>query len=161
MSFWDTIRIGASGLQAQQLRLDLISNNIANAQTTRTAAGGPYRRQDVVFTTGQVNLQLPALPFPGSISQVSLKLPALPAQAGASTASGVQVAGIVEDSTPGQQVYDPGNPDADAQGYVTYPNVDLVTEMTDMLSATRSYQANLAAIDAARTLALKALDIAR
>jgi len=148
VSFWNSLKIGASGLAAQRLRLDVISNNIANANTTRTAQGGPYQRQDVVFTSGARSF-----------------LPALAAARGGQAAdpqllsSGVQVAKIVTDTTPGAQVYDPHNPDANAQGYVTYPNVDLATEMTNMVSATRSYEANLASIQAAKNMALKALDI--
>jgi flagellar basal-body rod protein FlgC len=148
MSFWQSLRIGASGLVAQRLRLDIIANNIANAQTTRTKEGGPYKRQDVVFTP-QVNDSF----TPSFIAQ-STGLPQ-------GSDGGVRVAAIVTDQTPGQQVYDPTNPDADAKGYVTYPNVDPVVEMTNMLSATRSYEANLAVVDAAKNMALKALDIGR
>ncbi len=149
MSFWDTIRIGASGLLAQQTRLDVISNNIANAQTTRTADGGPYQRQDVVFSANNGSSQsfLPAF---------------VAAQRGDTTGAvqgGVRVDQIVTDTTPGEQVYDPTNPDASTDGYVTYPNVNPVVEMTNMLSATRSYEANLSVVEAARDMALKALDI--
>ena len=154
MSFWDSLKIGSSALSAQRLRLDLISNNIANAETTRTAAGGPYKRQDVVFTTqGQQNSFLPALV---AANQQQEGIPASQANLG-----GVQVAQIVTDQTPGQRVYDPTHPDADANGYVTYPNVDLVVEMTNMMSATRSYEANLAMINASKDMALKALDIGK
>ena len=148
MSFWQSLRIGASGLVAQRLRLDVIANNIANAQTTRTKEGGPYKRQDVVFTP-QVNDS-----FTPSFIARSTGLPQ-------GSDGGVRVAAIVTDQTPGQQVFDPANPDADKNGYVTYPNVDPVVEMTNMLSATRSYEASLAMVDAAKTLALKALDIGK
>ncbi|MCL4559617.1 MAG: flagellar basal body rod protein FlgC [Chloroflexi bacterium] len=151
MSFWNSMRISASGLTAQRLRLDLISNNIANAQTTRTAAGGPYQRQDVVFTPqGQTPFNLPfKTASTGLISRA------------AAPTGGVQVAQIVTDTTPGSRVYDPTNPDADQDGYVTLPNVNLVVEMTNMLSATRSYEANLTVIEASKRMALKALDIGR
>ena len=149
MSFWSSLQISASGLSAQRLRLDIISNNIANAQTTRTAAGGAYKRQDVVFMP-----QGGQSPIQGAIAS---RIPGLqPAPNG-----GVQVAQIITDQTPGQQVYDPTNPDANAQGYVTMPNVDLVTEMTNMLSATRSYEANLTVVEASKQMALKALEIGR
>jgi len=148
MSFWQALRIGASGLVAQRLRLDVIANNIANAQTTRTKEGGPYKRQDVVFTPQTNDSTVPAF-----IAQRT----GLPQGAD----GGVRVAAIVTDNTPGQQVYDPSNPDADKNGYVTYPNVDPVVEMTNMLSATRSYEANLATVDAAKQMALKALDIGK
>ncbi len=148
MSFWQSLRIGASGLVAQRLRLDVIANNIANAQTTRTKEGGAYKRQDVVFTPQSNDNFTPAF-----IAR-STGLPQ-------GSDGGVRVAAIVTDQTPGQQVYDPANPDADSKGYVTYPNVDPVVEMTNMLSATRSYEANLAVVDAAKQMALKALDIGR
>ncbi len=153
MSFWDSLRIGSSALSAQRLRLDLISNNIANAETTRTSAGGPYKRQDVVFSTQGQNSFLPALVV---ANQQKDGLPASQA-----SLDGVKVAQIITDQTAGQRVYDPTHPDADANGYVTYPNVDLVVEMTNMMSATRSYEANLAMIDASKRMALKALDIGK
>jgi flagellar basal-body rod protein FlgC len=148
MSFLNSIRISASGLLAQRMRLDVISNNIANAQTTRTAAGGPYQRQDVVFTADEQNKQLPDF---------------IAARHGESqgNAGGVRVAEIITDTSEGARVYDPTHPDADVQGFVTYPNVNPVVEMTNMLSATRSYEANLSVIDAAKRMALKALDIGK
>jgi flagellar basal-body rod protein FlgC len=151
MSVWDSLKIGASALTAQRLRLDVIANNIANAETTRTAAGGAYQRQDVVFTPQGQNRFLPAL------------VQALRGQDNAPTlaAGGVQVAEITTDPAPGPRVYDPTHPDADADGYVTYPNVNIVAEMTNMLSATRSYEASLTALDAVKRMALKALDIGR
>ena len=148
MSFWQSLRIGASGLMAQRLRLDVIANNIANAQTTRTAAGGAYQRQDVVFTPQTANQFVPAFIAKQTGTQQEVN-------------GGVRVAEIVTDKTPGQQVYDPTHPDADAQGYVTYPNVNPVVEMTNMLSATRSYEANLAVVDAIKQMAIKAIDIGR
>ena len=139
-------------MAAQRLRLDTISNNIANAETTRTDAGGPYKRKDVVFTPeGPANTFLPALV-------------AANRKTGLDTAAdirGVRVAQITEDQTEGPKVYDPSHPDADKDGYVQYPNVNLVVEMTNMLSATRSYEANLSVIEMAKTTALKALDIGR
>jgi flagellar basal-body rod protein FlgC len=153
MSFWDSLRIGSSALSAQRLRLDLISNNIANAETTRTASGGPYKRQDVIFTTQGQNSFLPALVVANQQKNGTA--------ANQASLDGVQVAQITTDQNPGQRVYDPTHPDADANGYVTYPNVDLVVEMTNMMSATRSYEANLSMIDAAKRMALKALDIGK
>ena len=151
MSFWDSLKIGSSALTAQRLRLDVIANNIANAETTRTAGGGPYQRQDVVFTPQGQSAFLPAL----------VAARRNPAQSPALGVGGVQVAKIVTDSSAGPRLYDPAHPDADADGYVTYPNVNLVTEMTNMLSATRSYEAALATIEAVKRMALKALDIGR
>jgi len=151
MSFWSTLRIGASALTAQRLRLDVIANNIANAETTRTEDGGPYQRQDVVFQAKNSETSFPS--FLASRSGISTYM-----QQGE---GGVEVASIIEDDAPGERVYDPTHPDADEEGYVTYPNVNIVVEMTNMLSATRSYEASLAALDSAKTMALKALEIGR
>jgi flagellar basal-body rod protein FlgC len=153
MSFWDSLRIGSSALSAQRLRLDLISNNIANAETTRTDAGGAYKRQDVVFSTQGQKSFLPALVL-ANRKQTDV-------MAEQANLGGVQVASIITDQDPGQRVYDPTHPDADKDGYVTFPNVNLVVEMTNMMSATRSYEANLSMIDAAKRMALRALDIGR
>ncbi len=148
MSFWQALRIGSSGLTAQRLRLDLISNNIANAQTTRTENGGPYQRQDVIFMPDGGNTSVPAA--------VAARRNDLGSQQG-----GVRVAQITADTEAGPRVYDPTHPDADADGYVNYPNVDIVVEMTNMLSATRSYEANLASVEAIKRMALKALEIGK
>ncbi len=153
MDIFHSLRIAASGLTSQRLRLDVISNNIANANTTRTEEGGAYKRESVVF--GPREEQAPFhLPIPAFVaarrgSEVTPQM------------SGVQVSKIVQDDTPGQRVYQPDNPDADADGYVTYPNVNIATEMTDMLSATRSYEANVTVINAIKSMALRALDIGR
>jgi flagellar basal-body rod protein FlgC len=148
MSFWKTLQIGASGLYAQRLRLDTISNNVANAETTHTETGEPFQRKDVVFSAQN------RMPFHANLMLAKKNLG--PADL---NLKGVQVAKVVTDTTPGNRVYDPTHEDADAEGYVTYPNVNLVVEMTNMLSATRSYEANLAMIDAARTMAQRALQI--
>jgi flagellar basal-body rod protein FlgC len=148
MSYLDSIRIGASGLSAQQLRLDVISNNIANAETTRTAEGGPYKRQDVIFSPEGNKSFLPQFIAlrNGQTNTVN---------------GGVAVHSIITSQEEGSRVYDPTHPDADEEGYVLYPNVDPVVEMTNMLSATRSYEANLTLIEAAKRMALRALDIGR
>lgn len=152
MSIWNIMRIGASALNAQRLRLDVIANNIANVETTHTEKGGPYRRQDVVFTPqGQVN---PGPQFAAAARAEGLA--ATPLKMG-----GVAVSKIVTDDEPGLRVYDPTHPDADEEGYVEYPNVNLVVEMTNMLSASRSYEASLSVIEAARQMALQALNIGR
>jgi flagellar basal-body rod protein FlgC len=148
MSFWQSLRIGASGLTAQRLRLDVISNNIANAQTTRTKEGGAYQRQDVVF--------MPQNPQPSLPSFIAARHGNTDAVNG-----GVTVSQVVTDTEAGARVYDPTHPDADAEGFVTYPNVNPVVEMTNMLSATRSYEASLAVVEAVKRMALRALDIGR
>ncbi len=151
MSFWDVMKTSASGLSAQRLRLDVISNNIANAETTRTEDGGPYQRQDVVFTAQEEKSFLPQFLRARQTGENNLS----------SNQGGVKVSSIITDDSPGTTVYDPEHPDANEEGYVEFPNVNMVVEMTNMLSATRSYEANLTVIEAAKRMALKALEIAR
>jgi flagellar basal-body rod protein FlgC len=152
MSFWNTFRIGLSALNAQRLRLDVIANNVANANTTRTAAGGPYQRQDVVFMPqGSTSAFRPAL---AAANRTDLA-------ADNSDFGGVTVPRIITDTSPGTKVYDPTHPDADASGYVMYPNVNMVVEMTNMLSASRSYEANLSIMETAKKLAQAAINIGR
>ena len=147
MSFLDSMQISASGLSAQRLRLDIVSSNLANIDTTRTAEGGPYRREQAVFTPiGNSYSFHDALT--GAIAQPSPTL-------------GVRVSEIQQDNSEGRLVFDPENPDADAQGYVHYPNINPVTEMTDMISAQRSYEANITALNTTKAMALKAIDLAR
>jgi len=146
MGIFNSINISASGLTAERTRMEVISKNIANANTTRTSNGGPYRRQMVVFK------EKTGTPFSKYLSQQSESL--LQGQ-------GVKVSAIVEDKTPLKRVYEPGHPDADENGYVSMPNVDTVTEMVDMITATRAYEANMTAINSAKSMALKALEIGR
>jgi flagellar basal-body rod protein FlgC len=127
--------------------MDVISNNIANAETTRTEEGGPYQRQQVVFMADQPDSGI----VPSSSIPVGVRDPE----------QGVRVQTVLTDDSPGQRVYDPNHPDADEDGFVSYPNVNIVTEMTDMLSATRSYEANVTVFNALKQMALKALDIGR
>jgi len=152
MSVFSSMRTSASGLTSQRLRMDVISNNIANAETTRTAEGGAYRRQEVVFSPNQVG-QVPFI----DLLRGDAKAGNVP---GVNT-EGVQPQGIVEDKAPMRRVYDPGHPDAGPDGYVEYPNVNIVTEMTDMLSATRSYEANVTVFNSVKQMAQRALDIGR
>lgn len=147
MGYFSSLEIGASALTAQRLRMDTISQNIANANTTRTDKGTPYRRRTVIFEERK-----PSLPFSEYLSKSSKELVA---------GKGVRVAKIVEDSTPFKKVYDPGNPEADAEGYVEMPNVDIITEMVNMISATRAYEANVTSINTTKSMALKALEIGR
>lgn len=142
MGLFDAIDISASGLTANRTRMDVTAENLANAQTTRGANGQPYRRQEVVLQ--QVG------GFGAALAGAMTQSPA---------AGGVQVAGIVNDPTPNQLVYDPGNPDADSKGYVRMPNVNPVTEMVDMIDESRSYQANVTAMDTSKTMYQKTLDL--
>jgi len=127
--------IAVSGLKAQRIRINVIANNIANAQTTRTAQGGPFRRQMVIFRGGQIR--------PGANPQ----------------RVGVRVKHIVSDRTPFRQVYDPSHPDADGAGYVSYPNVNPAIEMVNLVSAQRAYDANVAVIVSGKRMHAKALEI--
>lgn len=144
MGMFGAIDSSASGLTAERLRMDVISNNIANANTTRTAEGGPYRRQIVVFEprSGQQS-------FAQILSQQM------------DTGTGVKVAGITKDAAPTRRVYEPNHPDADKEGYVEMPNINIVSEMVDMITATRAYEANVTAVNAAKSMALKALEIGK
>lgn len=146
MGLFDAIDIAGSGLTAERVRMDVTSENLANAQTTRTANGQPYRRQEVVLAQhGQ----------PGGFqAQLAGAMGSGPgeASAGGPPAGGVEVAGIVSDSTPDQLLYDPGNPEANGQGYVRMPNVGTVTEMTDLISESRSYQSDVTAMQTAKSM---------
>lgn len=152
MRLFDAIEASASGLTAQRLRLEVISSNIANAETTRTREGTPYRRRAPVFAPRGDGSFLALLR-----SRMSRGDP------GGSSGpfNGVRVLGIVADSSPFKVKYDPGHPDADERGYVRLPNVDVVTEMVDMIDATRAYEANVTAIQAAKSMAIRALEIGR
>lgn len=138
--------ISGSALTATRLRLDTIANNLANANTTRTANGGPYRRQMVVYAPRGEQIQWM---YPGIEPSAEFR------------GRGVRVAGVVTDPSAFKQVYDPGHPDADTAGYVSMPNVNPVTEMVDLMAATRAYEANVSAITAARSMAERALEIGR
>lgn len=150
MSFLSTIDISASGLTAQRLRMDTIASNMANVETTRVAnRPGPYRRQVVVFEAK-----------PGQKADFRDVLNRRLQSAG----QGVRVKEIREISdaeSPYRRVYDPSNPDADAEGYVNYPNVNIVEEMINMISSTRAYEANAKVIEATKSMAARALDIGR
>lgn len=138
------MNISASGMSAQRLRMDIIAQNIANVQTTRDENGKPYRRKAVVFAEKN------ATPF----QEVFMRTAGI-------IGSGVKVTKIVEDRSPLRKVYDPTHPDADEDGYVSYPNVNVVQEMTDLIDAARSYEANVTAFNATKNMALKGLEIGK
>lgn len=146
MSIFGSINISASGLTAERLRLDTISKNIANANTTRTSNGGPYRRQVVVFKAREGEGS-----FASHLNNVQ----------GNQSGKGVEVVGIKQDASPLKRVYEPGHPDADEEGYVLMPNVDIVTEMANMISASRGYEANVTAMNTTKSMAMKALELGR
>lgn len=138
MNFFNVMNVSASGLDAQRVRMETISSNLANAQTTRTGDGLPYRRRDVVFKTKEPES------FGGKLDQAL---------------RGVEVAEVVIDKSDFQMRYEPGSPDADRDGYVKYPNVEPMVEMVNLVSATRSYEANLTVIEATKSLMLQTLEI--
>lgn len=145
MDYFSSLYISASGLMAQRIRMNVISSNLANIQTTRTPQGGPYRRRDVVFA---------AVPLSSSFDEIlrnSLN----------KGLSEVRVVDVVIDGRSPKMIYAPNHPDADRSGYVAMPNVNVIEEMVNMLSATRSYEANVTAIQAAKGMVLKALEIGR
>lgn len=139
MGLINALAITDSGLTAERLQMDVIANNLANVNTTSTPEGGPYRAEEVFLTPGNAESGIP-----GGLAN-----------------AGVQVAGIVADNRPPRLVYDPANPQANRQGYVAYPNVDPVTEMTNMLAATRAYQANITVADDEKSMAVRTLDLGR
>ncbi|MBV4419145.1 flagellar basal body rod protein FlgC [Clostridium tyrobutyricum] len=139
---FNTMRISASGLSAESLRMDTISSNMANAETTHGANGQPYRRKVAVF---QENLNR-ELGKDGKYENVPM---------------GVKAVGVENDTSSFRRVYEPSNPDADAQGYVLMPNVNVLNEMADMMTATRSYEANVSAINSEKSMFSKALEIGK
>jgi len=145
MSLFSALSVSASGMSAQRVRAELLVENLANAETTRTPEGGPYRRKDAVFTTQQVGS-----PFASALQSAFDASP-----------TGVSVSEIVVDQRDPEQRYLPGHPDADAKGYVAMPRMNPAEDMVDLLSASRSYQANVAAISAVKDMIQRSLDIFR
>lgn len=145
MSLFGSLRISASSLFAQRLRMDVIANNVANVNSTRGADGQPYRRESVTFreASGQAS-------FGDFLGRAS-----------SATAGGVEVVEVHRDTSAPRKVHDPAHPDADAEGYIYLPNIDVVTEMTDLVSASRAYQASTTVINATKAIAQSALGIGR
>ena len=143
--------VSASGLTAQRLRMDVISNNIANVDTTRTAEGGPYRRQSVIFGARDYKPTF-SLPLKGRILDAIGGIDAEPGK-------GVRVLKIAKDPSPPKLIHNPGHPDANEQGYVMMPNISIVTEMVDMIPASRAYEANVTAVNSGRDILASALRI--
>ena len=141
MRLFNSLSISASGLTAERLRLDVVANNIANASTTRSADGGPYQKRAVVFREKLVREMAG-----NGVNHVS---------------RGVEVAAIVRDQSPPRIVYNPAHPDADENGFVAMPNVNLAVEMGDMITATRAFEANITVINATKNMAMRALEIGR
>jgi flagellar basal-body rod protein FlgC len=142
VGLYTSIEVSASGLSAERLAMDVIANNLANVNTTRTPEGGPFKRQLVVFAQKQEAAdQTDSLDGPQQ------------------SRAGVAAVGIVNDTSPDKLVYDPSHPDADPQGYVHMPNIEVVKEMVDMMAASRAYEANVTAIAESRTIGTATLGI--
>jgi len=146
---FSSMNISAAGMAAQRARLDVVAENIANAESTRTAEGGPYRRRQVVFQ---------AIPTAGKTSFGSVFQSTMSSQG---TYQSVKVAKTIEDQTPFREVYDPSHPDADAKGMVKMPNVSTVKEMVDMNSAARGFESNVTVMEASKRMFLKSLELLR
>lgn len=145
MSIFSSFNINASGLTAQRYRMDIVSENVANANTTRTADGTPYRRKVVTFTEREGQT-----PFSHVLNSTRDNY----------SGKGVKVSKVSEDTwSEMKKVYDPSHPDADENGYVWYPNVNIISEMTDMIDASRAYEANATAFNASKSIALKGLEM--
>jgi flagellar basal-body rod protein FlgC len=158
---YGALDVSTSGLTAQRRRMNIIAENLANAETTRTAEGGPYRRKEAVMSYDpQFSLEL------DSAESVNDKLerthpnhlPGKESEADSADFGGVKAA-VVKDQSPFRKVYDPGHPDADADGMVSMPNVDIVQEMTDLISASRAFEANATAFNATKQMMKKALEL--
>lgn len=146
MALFTGMNISSSGMTAQQIRMDVLSQNIANVKTTRTEDGTPYRRKNVYFTEKSTTGHDFGNVFRAATNKIS--------------GNGVKVTRIIEDNkTEMKLTYDPSHPDADENGYVTYPNVNVVTEMTDLIDASRAYEANLTAFNATKSMILKGLSV--
>ncbi len=140
MDFFSALRISGGGLSVERTRVNLATSNLANAETTRTAAGGPYKRLDPIIEAVPFNDLLPGSPNAPSAAVVS---------------------SIAADNTPGRRVYSPGHPDADPEGFVTFPNVNPIHEVVNLMSASRAYEANSTAVETLKSMALRGLDISR
>jgi len=151
MSFFEATNIAATGLTAQRLRMDVISQNIANINTTRTEDGSPYKRKITVFQEIKENAVFSAY-LDSALRKTSDK---------SFDGKGVRVSEIASDETPGTRVYEPGHPDADEDGYVTMPNVNIVAEMVNMIAASRSYEANITAMTNTKAMIAKTLEIGK
>lgn len=145
MDLFTAMDVSSSALTAERTRMNLISSNLANANSTRTAEGGPYKRKDAVFAAQPVGQ-----PFSAALTKAGLQ-----------QLNKVNVLQVVEDQNPPRLQYDPSHPEADAKGYVAMPNVNVVEEMADMIAATRSYEANVTTLQATKSMALKTLEISR
>ena len=157
MNLFGLMATSGSAMQAERMRAEVVAANMANAETTRTADGGPYRRQQVVFAANKGDSS-----FLNSMVSASGSMPAsLGGNSGMAVAPGVHVSAVVTDPSPPLKRYDPGHPDADAQGYVSYPDINPVAEMVDLMGATRAYGLNGSAVQAEKSMIAAALEIVK
>ena len=165
MNLFAMMETSGEAMQAERMRAEVVAANMANAETTRTAAGGPYRRQHVVFAAnrGDPGFLDSLTAASGGIASGSLALAGLPTldPRGASVAPGVHIARVVEDPSPPLKRYDPGHPDAGPDGYVAYPDINPLTEMVDLMGAARAYGLNGSAVQAEKGMITSALEIAK
>jgi flagellar basal-body rod protein FlgC len=150
MSLFSALSVSASGMNAQRVRAELLVENMANAETTRTPEGGPYRRKDVVFQSEQEQS-----PFASILSDQ------MNGASGDATATGVTVSDVIVDQRDPQKRYMPGHPDADADGYVAFPNFNPAEEMVDLVSSSRGYQANVASMTSIKEMIQRSIDLLR
>lgn len=159
-----SIDISASGLRAQRQRMDVTASNIANINTTQTEEGGPYRRQRVVLGASQGKGTFRSIVERRKSKLIvsdkrHLRSRGLGERVGGNMGGGVEVARVIEDPAPPKRVYDPSHPDADEEGYVAVPNINIIAEMVEMIAAMRAYEANVTVMNAAKSMAKKALEI--
>jgi len=153
MNLFGLMETSGSAMQAERIRAEVVAANMANAESTRTDTGGPYRRHHVVFAANG--------DFEETMSKAQMRLSALGASEQPEPVGGVHIEEVIEDASPPMKRYDPGHPDADAEGYVSYPDINPLTEMVDLMGATRAYGLNSSAVQAEKGMITSALEIAR
>ena len=161
MNLFGLMETSGSAMQAERMRAEVVAANMANAETTRTQSGGPYRRQHVVFAANQVAPGFADSLISASDADTVGSIPPLLPARGGKTTPGVHIAAVVEDPAPPLERYDPGHPDAGADGYVAYPDINPLTEMVDLMGATRAYGLNSSAVQAEKGMIASALEIAK
>jgi len=170
MNLFGMMDQSGSAMQAERMRAEVVAANMANAETTRTQAGVPYQRQHVVFAAGSestgfaghVGMALPLLPLlPAETTALASTLTRTFPTNSTSVADGVHIAAVIADTAPPLKRFDPGHPDADAEGYVAYPDINPLTEMVDLMGATRAYGLNSSAVQAEKSMIASSLEIAK
>jgi len=162
MNLFGLMETSGSAMQAERMRAEVVAANMANAETTRTESGGPYRRQHVVFAANGGDPEfLKSLAGASGVATDSAGLPALSGAGLSQPAGGVHIARVIEDPAPPLKRYDPGHPDAGPDGYVAYPDINPLTEMVDLMGATRAYGLNGSAVQAEKGMIASALEIAK